>query len=89
MTDMTNDTYATFPFGKAALQKMAPTPTNFRLYEAENIGPGSGIMKVKGAEFRIAKRGANRGKLSIIIPGTEKTVYISLDEIRQHEPTAN
>lgn len=89
MTDMTHDTFATFSFGKAALQKMAPTPANFRLYEAENMGPGSGIMKVKGAEFRIAERGPNRGKLNIIIPGTEKTVYISLDEIRQHEPAAN
>ncbi|GJA77777.1 hypothetical protein [Aeromonas caviae] len=89
MSDMTHDTFATFPFGKAALEKMAPTPANFRLYKAENMGPGSGVMKVKGAEFRIAERGPNKGKLSVLLPGTVKTVLVTLDEIRAHEPATN
>ncbi|MDH1848014.1 MAG: hypothetical protein E7L31_18295 [Aeromonas sp.] len=87
MTDMTRDTFAALPFGKAALQKLAPLPENFRLYEAENLGQGNG-MKVTGAEFRAAKRGSNKGKLSIMVSGSKRVAYLSLDEIRKHEPDA-
>lgn len=80
MTDMTYDEFAEFPFGKAALQKLSPLPANFRLYEAENLGPGKG-MKVIGAEFRVAKRGLNKGKLSILVQGTRKVVRLSQREI--------
>lgn len=85
MTDMTHDIFAELPYGKAALQKLAPLPESFRLYEAEILGAGNG-MKVTGAEFRAAKRGANKGKLSIMVSGSKRVAYLSLDEIRKHEP---
>lgn len=85
MTDMTHDLFADYPFGKAALAKLAPLPENFRLYEAENLGKGNG-MKVTGAEFRVAQRGEFKGKLSVLIPGSQKIAYVSLDEINKHEP---
>ncbi|HHL0036038.1 hypothetical protein U0129_19315 [Enterobacter hormaechei] len=80
MTDMTQDEFAEFPFGKAALQQLSPLPANFRLYEAENLGPSKG-MKITGAEFRVAQRGPNKGKLSILVPGTRKVARLSQDEI--------
>lgn len=77
--------FADFPFGKAALARLAPLPENFVLYEAENLGKGNG-MKVTGAVFRAAKRGPNRGKLTIMIPGTKKVVYLSVEETKKYDP---
>lgn len=88
MTDMTHDSFADFPFGKAALHKLAPVPENFRLYEAENLGAGNG-MKVTGAVFRVAQKGPKKGLLSILVPGSKQVVYLSLGEIRQHDPDTN
>ena len=80
MTDMTHDEFAGFPFGKAALEKLSPLPANFRLYEAENLLDGKG-MKITGAEFRVAQRGHNKGKLSVLVPGTRKVVRLSQEEV--------
>ena len=80
MTDMTNDEFAGFSFGKAALEKLSPLPANFRLYEAESLRNGKG-MKITGAEFRVAQRGHNKGKLCILVPGTRKVVRVTQDEI--------
>lgn len=83
MTDMTHDEFAEFPFGKAALQQLSPLPDNFRLYEAENLGPGKG-MKITGAEFRVAQRGPNKGKLSILVPGTRKVARLTQTKSTTH-----
>lgn len=40
------------------------------------------VMKVTGAEFRIAKTGKYAGKLSIIVKGTDRTAYVTKEEIR-------
>ncbi len=72
--DMVVDYFADTEFGKAALKKMKPLPENFRLYEAESVQ--TGVMRVTGAQFREAKRGFNKGKLSVIVPGTQQTVYV-------------
>lgn len=74
MTDMTIDYFADTDFGRTALNKMAPVPENFRLFEAEIVDKG--VIKVSGAVFREAKRGPNKGKLSVMISGSQKTVYV-------------
>lgn len=80
--DMTEDVFADQSYGKAALQKMAPTDPNFRLYLAGWLGqkPLCDVMEVKGAVFRQATRGPNKGKLSIMVPGTTRVVHVTATE---------
>lgn len=81
--DMTEDIFATYSYGKVALKKMAPTPDNFRLYQAECLGQKEkAVMKVTGAEFRIAKSGPYKGKLSILVKGTKRTEFVTREEMK-------
>lgn len=84
MVDMTQDIFADYPFGKAARHKLeklyGPLPENFRFYDAFNHGGLIG-MQVSGAEFRRASSGPNKGLLTIIIPSTRKSVFLSREEI--------
>ena len=80
MSDMTKDIFAAFPFGKLALQRFAPVHENFRLYEAGWLANRE-VMQVKGAEFRKAKSGPNKGKLSILVKGTEKECFLNRFDI--------
>ena len=88
--DMTNDVFAKHESGKAALRKMFPNgnmPENFRLYRCEVIGsPGntSGII-FGGAEFRHAKSGPNKGRLSIMVPGTEIETVVTREELEKSQ----
>lgn len=78
-------------FGQLALQKLAPVPENFRLYAAGWLGQRPEdftVMEVTGAQFRAALRGPNKGKLSILIPGTKRTVYVTRAEIEAHHVAA-
>lgn len=87
--DMEQDFFAEQPYGQLALQKMAPTPADFRLYCAEWLGDKPGdrrVMKITGGEFRRAKTGKNKGKLSILVKGTDKTVFLTSDEIQAAVP---
>lgn len=71
-------------YGKAALAKLALVPKNFRLYEAGWLGnkPSEwNVMEVKGMEFREAKSGPNKGKLTTPLAGTKRTVYVTKEEI--------
>ena len=80
MSDMKVDIFVDTNYGKAALRKLSKLgklPENFRLYSACLVGTDEGTIKVDGAEFRLAKSGPNKGSLSILIKGTEKTVYVS------------
>ena len=82
--DMEKDVFAEQPYGKAALQKLAPVQENFRLYFAGWLGDDTrdmSVMEVRGAEFRAAKSGRNKGKLSIMVPGTKRTVYVTKSEM--------
>lgn len=77
-------------YGKAALKKLAPTPENFRIYSAEWLGDKPSemtVMKVVGAEFRAAKTGPNKGKLSIMIHGSKRTAYVSKSEMQEFAAT--
>jgi hypothetical protein len=84
MGDMTEKTFEAQAFGKAALQKLGNVVENFRLFHARWVGdnPGnSNTMEVTGAEFRAAKSGTNKGKLSIMMTGTKKTVFVTKAEM--------
>ncbi|MFL1405422.1 hypothetical protein ACJO2E_08775 [Marinobacter sp. M1N3S26] len=80
---MSTDIFAGTSFGKAALKVMSengPLPENFRLYEMgwmEDRPEDFRTMKVSGAQFREAKTGPNKGKLSIMVDGTQRTVYVT------------
>lgn len=81
---MDQDLFAEQRYGKIALQKMAPVPENFRLYSAGWLGEKPkdwSVMEVTGAQFRVAKSGPNKGKLSIVVPGTKRTVYVTSTEM--------
>ena len=83
--DMQKDMMAEHGYGKAALQKLAPTPENFRLYQAEWLGDKPSewtVMKVTGAEFRAAKTGPNKGKLSVMVEGSKRTAFVTEAEMR-------
>lgn len=80
--DVQDDIFANFDFGKIALIKLAPVAANFRLYEAGWI-EDSDVMKVTGADFRNATRGKNKGKLTIPIPNTRRSAYVTVREIRE------
>jgi len=82
-SDMTVDIFANYDFGKAALKKMAEKAflsKNFRLYYGDNLGPEKGML-VRGAEFRKATNGKNKGKLSIMISGTTLQVIVTQKDI--------
>ena len=87
MSDMTIDIFAEQPFGKAALNKMSNMTQNFRLYHAAWLRARgvkkTDTMKVTGAEFRHAKKGINKGKLSVIVKGTNQTVYVNKNEMQE------
>jgi len=83
--DMEEDLFAAQSYGKAALKKLAPTPENFRLYSAEWLGEKPAdwdVMKVTGAEFRVAKSGPNKGKLSVMVQGTKRTAHVTRAEMQ-------
>lgn len=86
--DISKDIFADQPYGKIALRKINPSSPNFRLYCAgwiETGGPPETweVMEVSGAEFREAKRGPNKGKLTIMVPNTKRTVHVHISEIRE------
>lgn len=84
MSDMTVDLFAEVAFGKAALAKLVPVDPNFRLYCAGHAD-AKGTMRVTGAIFAHGKRGMYKGVLSVLIKGTEQTVYVTRSEIDAHE----
>ena len=81
-TDMTVDEIGRTPFGKVAMRKLnedGATAKNFRLFYMENLG--NGVMLLKGAIFRRAKSGKNKGKLSVRVPRTTVTTYVCASEV--------
>lgn len=86
--DMTVDVFAEHIFGKVAIEKISKLqgglPENFRLYEAGWIGEVGKVMRISGAEFRVAKTGPNKGRLSIMIPKTTQTAYVTAEEMASY-----
>ncbi|MDD5056505.1 MAG: hypothetical protein PHQ60_01930 [Sideroxydans sp.] len=82
---MEKDVFAETDYGKVALKKLSPVPENFRLYAAGWLGAQPKdwtVMKVTGAEFRAALSGKNKGKLSILIPGTVRHALVTAEEMK-------
>lgn len=82
---MESDIFAQHSFGKAALKKLDPVPENFRLFSAAWIGGAHKkrtVMQVRGAEFRAAKSGPNKGRLCLRVPGTPRSVRVTVEEMR-------
>jgi hypothetical protein len=84
------DILAKQTYGAVALQKMAPIPPNFRLYEAGWLETGAhpstwDVMEVKGAVFREATKGPRKGKLCIQVPNTKITAYVTRAEMKAYE----
>jgi hypothetical protein len=88
--DMRFDLFAEFTFGKIALQKIAPVSSNFRLNLFGFVGDKTSpeMIKVSGAVFREPLRGPNKGMLSIRVPKTSRTVYVTAAEIAAFETSA-
>jgi len=84
MTDMRKDIFAACNYGQVALKKLAPVPDNFRLFSAGWLGEkpeNRQTMKVTGAEFREAKSGASKGQLAIMVKGTQRSAYVTKEEM--------
>lgn len=81
--DMTTDVFADTTYGLIALEKLGNVPENFRLYDVEWLGDGGErkVMRVTGAEFRTAKSGINKGKLSVMVPKSKQTAYVTAEEM--------
>jgi len=78
------DLFKETTYGKLALEKLQPTGENFMLYEAGWLGKGveRDVMEVKGATFRAAKSGPRKGQICVIVPGSQRTAYVTSQEIR-------
>lgn len=83
--DQTVDVFAAQAYGKAALRKLGDVDTDFRLYEA-GFADEYGTMKVTGAIFRIAFSGQNKGKFCVKVDGSDRTVYVSREDINKERP---
>jgi hypothetical protein len=85
--DMNKDLFAEHPFGKVALHLLAPVHADFRLCEAERLQNDcnikSGIMRVTGHQFRKSLAGPTKGQLTVIVPGTKRTVYVTTHDITE------
>lgn len=82
--DLRRDIFGELPYGQAALEKLGKVPENFRLYAAGWLGKTPEEwknMKLVGAEFREATKGPNAGQLCKMIPGTQRTVYLTREEV--------
>jgi len=85
------DVFAETSYGKIALQKISPADSDFRLYYAGWMGAANDrqVMKVSGAVFRPAKRGRFKGQLHIKVPDTERTAYVTSEEMIAFEESAS
>lgn len=90
--DMGKDIFAEQTYGQVALKKLAPVPDTFRLFSAGWLGEKPkdwNTMKVTGADFRVAKAGPNRGKLSIMVKGSTRSAFVTRSEMQAFETNAN
>lgn len=76
--------FADTAYGKAALKKLEPVAEGFMLFECGWLGKKleeMTVMQAKGAVFREAKSGKNKGKRCILVKGTERTAFVTKEEI--------
>lgn len=83
------DMMKSYPPSLAAIKKLDVVPENFAFYEFGWLGDKPEewtVMEVKGAVFRAAKSGKNKGELSIKVPDTDRTIYVTAQEIEIERP---
>jgi len=81
MSDMTVDIFLEHKSGRLALSKIKDSVSeNFRFYEVESI-QGTDAIKYTGCEFRLAKSGKHKGKLSVMVNGTDRIVFVTRAEL--------
>lgn len=81
---MEADIFLETSFGKAAMKKIGPVGEGFMLYEAGWLGDNPrqrDVMEVKGAIFRVAKTGPNKGKRTVMVKDSRVTVYVTAAEM--------
>lgn len=70
---------------RAALAKLAPVAPNFLVYlyswEGDTTDRRNCVMKITGAVFREVQRGPRKGQIGIIVKGTERSTYLTPDEV--------
>lgn len=79
------DVFHDTAYGKLALSKFGQVPENFFIYCCGWLGDittDGCVMEVIGCEFRVSLRGANKGKYSIAVPGTKRTIYLTSAEVK-------
>lgn len=85
--DMREGIFEKYDFAHLAREKLRIKNPDFRIYIA-GIKPEPPKdwthMVVTGAVFREPTKGPNIGKLSIMVPGTQKTAKISRQEIEEY-----
>jgi hypothetical protein len=80
-----------FPFdeqdyGRAARSRLKDVHENFRWYISEVVGEDEATaIKLTGAVFREAKRGPNKGKLSIIVKDTQRVAVVSRADVEAYK----
>lgn len=81
LIDMQDD-----PITKAALGKLAPVAENFLIYlfswEGDLNDRKNCVMKVTGSVFREAKTGPRKGQICIQVPKTQRSAFLTRDEVR-------
>ena len=88
MGDMSESIFEGTSYGKAAMEKFGSVAENFRIYSVEWMEERPEdweTMRVTGAEFRKAKSGPNKGKLSIKLKDTDKTVYVTKEQMGKYK----
>ena len=79
-----DDIYSETSYGQVALQKLSPVAEGFMIYECGWLGKKieeMDVMEVKGAVFREAKKGINKGKRTVMVKGSNRTTYVARAEI--------
>ena len=77
-----NNDFTKTRLGEIVLKKIPNCDPNFRLCFAGWL-IGEYAMVVIGAIFRKAKFGPNEGNMTVPIPGTKITIYLTPDEVKQ------
>lgn len=86
---MQNDRMRDYPPSLAATKKIGGVPDGFEFFAFEWLGDRPEewtVMKCSGAVFREAKSGPRKGKRCIKIPGSERTVFVTEEQINAEAP---
>ena len=78
------------PPSLAATKKLGGVAEGFAFFDFEWLGDRPEeweVMKCTGGVFREAKSGPRKGTRCIVVKGTERTAFVTSDEIKAETPT--